>query len=392
MVCLELLTRPPVRVPCAYSPSWHERPAARRAPLELPRQGSGRQVIQQVALLAAFFLLCVLASPGRAQATSDPGAADEGAAELGAGDPGEIADPGRPGDAEDPCAGIPFEGCCVENSVRFCDETQVLQTIECVAGPCGWSGPDSYYDCGTEGLADPSGAHPYTCPGATCAPDCAGRACGPDGCGGECGECAAGQICDRDTFVCEEPRPCGAVGAVGCCDGLTLLFCGDSFLEDLDCGALGGVCTWDSTQGFYVCGDIEREDPSGLNPRPCTTCERKCAGRACGDDGCGGTCGICGAAEACVEGVCTEPSGGMDSDAGFDAGTSADPGRGGDPGDAGSPGDSGDVASPLPDLTPRPLGGSCALTNGSAPSWATTCRWILLSFLLLLRRRAIARS
>ena len=35
---------------------------------------------------------------------------------------------------------------------------------------------------------------------------------------------------------------------------------------------------------------------------PLDTC--LCAGKACGDDGCGGTCGTCGDGEACIQGAC----------------------------------------------------------------------------------------
>ena len=35
-----------------------------------------------------------------------------------------------------------------------------------------------------------------------------------------------------------------------------------------------------------------------------TTCTPNCAGLACGDDGCGGTCGTCAAGESCEAGSC----------------------------------------------------------------------------------------
>lgn len=38
---------------------------------------------------------------------------------------------------------------------------------------------------------------------------------------------------------------------------------------------------------------------------PCGVCVPSCSDRACGDDGCGGTCGSCAANQACDAGVCT---------------------------------------------------------------------------------------
>ena len=39
-------------------------------------------------------------------------------------------------------------------------------------------------------------------------------------------------------------------------------------------------------------------------------CVPACEGLACGDDGCGGECGTCGAGEVCAEGACRLPMGG----------------------------------------------------------------------------------
>ncbi|MBW2703498.1 MAG: hypothetical protein JRF33_21990 [Deltaproteobacteria bacterium] len=59
---------------------------------------------------------------------------------------------------------------------------------------------------------------------------------------------------------------------------------------------------------------------------PDTGCQPDCAGRECGSDGCGGSCGDCGGDESCVEGLCqgAELDGGQESDGGElpDAGAS----------------------------------------------------------------------
>ena len=36
-------------------------------------------------------------------------------------------------------------------------------------------------------------------------------------------------------------------------------------------------------------------------------CEPECAGKQCGDDGCGGSCGDCTGDQTCEAGVCTDP-------------------------------------------------------------------------------------
>ena len=37
-----------------------------------------------------------------------------------------------------------------------------------------------------------------------------------------------------------------------------------------------------------------------------TVCSQSCDGKECGDDGCGGNCGVCGEAQQCEEGLCVE--------------------------------------------------------------------------------------
>ncbi len=93
---------------------------------------------------------------------------------------------------------------------------------------------------------------------------CAGKECGPDGCGVVCGACGNG-------FAC----------VLGQC--LSLSACGD------------GICS-------------VGEDYSGC-PADCT-CVPACLGKECGDDGCGGSCGGCGASEVCNQnlGLCEADS------------------------------------------------------------------------------------
>ena len=54
------------------------------------------------------------------------------------------------------------------------------------------------------------------------------------------------------------------------------------------------------------CGDAAVGEPRGLEP-----CIPECAGKECGDDGCGGSCGTCSAADTCnnISGLCVTPVG-----------------------------------------------------------------------------------
>jgi len=64
------------------------------------------------------------------------------------------------------CGGIPVEGCCDGDSLKYCDRGRV-RVIDCSLNRfCGWRGVGQLYNCGTEGKADPQGKHPRTCPGA----------------------------------------------------------------------------------------------------------------------------------------------------------------------------------------------------------------------------------
>lgn len=112
-----------------------------------------------------------------------------------------------------------------------------------------------------------------------CAPSCAGRECGDDGCGGECGvaACPAGAQCVDGQCACVP------TAAVACCaEGLCLV---DS------CGVIGAPVA---------------SCPGGCVDGVCAGCSPSCDGRACGPDGCGGSCGACvEPGESCsADGLC----------------------------------------------------------------------------------------
>ncbi len=135
-----------------------------------------------------------------------------------------------------------------------------------------------------------------------CVPNCLHRQCGDDGCGGSCGECAPGTGCSQGT--CLGGGDCGDVLEFGCCDGDTLYWCEDDLLQTLDCPAAGETCGWDGANSAYNCGG-EGPDPDAKYPFDCGFCQPDCAGKACGDNGCEGSCGECpGPQDGCAAGIC----------------------------------------------------------------------------------------
>ena len=152
--------------------------------------------------------------------------------------------------------------------------------------------------------------HPWVDDGA-----CSDGVCGGSE-GGYVGACSiAGEadLCWGPTWLCgcsdcrECPEvvggtPCGNIGWRGCCEEGDVLFCDDAKVRRVPCAGTG--CGWDGAAGYYACG-LVGEDPSTASPISCA-CEPVCDGRTCGDDGCGGTCGTCGAGALCVAGSCRE--------------------------------------------------------------------------------------
>ncbi|MEZ4264938.1 MAG: Ig-like domain-containing protein [Myxococcota bacterium] len=81
------------------------------------------------------------------------------------------------------------------------------------------------------------------------------------------------------------PGPC----CQGACGGQSA---GDCYCDD-ECFGFGDCCS-------DVCDFCSSEAPG-----ECGSCTPDCLGKDCGDDGCGGSCGGCGAAETCsLDGLC----------------------------------------------------------------------------------------
>jgi len=247
--------------------------------------------------------------------------------------------------SSDDCMGLGYEGCCDEQGrVLWCQDG-ALFCIDCTQGEgsCGWKG--EFYDCGTDGSEDPTGAFPIFCDGTggcdpacaagekcvggecvACEPDCAGKACGDDGCGGSCGECAGEGICANGLCnsgpgcAIEEGPGCGGCPCEACVCALDAFCCDtqyDQYCVDACIGECGG-CATDPVEG---CGDgaCADEEDCGSCPADCgceaglaceagacveVICEVDCADKVCGDDGCGGSCGECADGVDCVAGQC----------------------------------------------------------------------------------------
>ena len=70
------------------------------------------------------------------------------------------------------------------------------------------------------------------------------------------------------------------------------------------------ACVEDPTQACLTAAVAADGDCAGQAGQCLSPCVPRCAGRACGDDGCGGLCGLCPPGEDCAGGVCglCEPS------------------------------------------------------------------------------------
>ncbi|MGK0359432.1 MAG: hypothetical protein ACI9U2_001734, partial [Bradymonadia bacterium] len=133
-----------------------------------------------------------------------------------------------------------------------------------------------------------------------CVPDCNARVCGDDGCGSQCGECEAGWTCSM-AGRCDPPAPrCGDDACNGDEDCSTCpADCGNCCGDGACAGERGEDCA--TCLSDCACGGDDRCDAAN---GVCEACQPQCDGRACGEDGCGGTCGDCPGMAACDNGVC----------------------------------------------------------------------------------------
>lgn len=144
------------------------------------------------------------------------------------------------------CGSLTMEGCCDGQVLKYCNNNKPA-LLDCAGSPsCGWDATNKYYDCGTAGATDPSGAHPKSCNVVLDGPKVD---MGPD-----------------------KPPPvtnCGKVTTEGCCDGQTVWFCDNGVLSKIDC-TQNPKCGWQASQSYYDCGTAGTADPSGTNPMACS--------------------------------------------------------------------------------------------------------------------------
>ncbi len=189
-------------------------------------------------------------------------------------------------------------------------------------------------ECGEDGCGGNCG----TCPGVAplcvdglcqieCIPDCGDKECGDDGCGGDCGTCpGVAPLCVDGYCQIECVPDCvnkecgddGCQGTCGSCDEGTFCengLCTPVCVPDDDCTEVGLTqCTPDGL--LQECVEAAPECVVWSEPEPCDDgtfclegecleiCVPACAVAQCGDDGCGGSCGFCGALEECANGQC----------------------------------------------------------------------------------------
>ena len=253
---------------------------------------------------------------------------------------------------EDKCScagkqcGVPGDGCpacgeCLESET--CDPL-TFQCIPCQSNCTNDEGQPK--QCGNDGCDGSCGECPagYTCDETIedgdpatftcepCVPSCVNdlgqvKQCGSDGCGNQCGQCPPGLVCKDElneglcvecVAVCDHPleigvkMPCGPNSCPAGCMDVPLGPCtsmSDCALGQ-QCNAMTGQCVACGSCGSCPVGWICDVNPA---PEPeddleiyvCQICQPNCDGKECGDNNCGGMCGVCPAGFDCTEeGLC----------------------------------------------------------------------------------------
>jgi hypothetical protein len=200
-----------------------------------------------------------------------------------------------------------------EANALFEDLSQCLMTV------CGLGIPDPL--CWFKALEGEC-AKPYeACQGGICEPDCDGKECGKDGCGGSCGTCDLGEDCNEEficedalALTCEEVLEC--VMACGLADPGCYVQCQKAASpEALELYQELSVCVQEICGGIIPSPECLEDAISG----PCAAkhkfcvegeCVPQCAGKECGDDDCGESCGWCQLGLTCdTNGMCVEDVG-----------------------------------------------------------------------------------
>lgn len=136
-------------------------------------------------------------------------------------------------------------------------------------------------------------------------------------------DCDDGLTCLRSRGgICADPytpvRDCDV--DADCASGLVCSQRGECSPPDESCSDNADCMTdWLCTSAHVcvpkICSSLDPDENPCLKPEnfgqetvcgPCKTCEPRCDGRSCGDNGCGGVCGICPEGGSCVNGHCLE--------------------------------------------------------------------------------------
>jgi hypothetical protein len=160
----------------------------------------------------------------------------------------------------------PQKGSCTKDCKLVPPET--VTAVSC-GGYCG----DSFVQKDNGETCDNNTAYCINC---RCVPNCKGMCGGAsDGCGGKCnGLCGTGQVCNSEKRCVQQNCDCnGHCGQYGSCA----------------CGACAGGKICDAASNKC------------LAPAP-TACT--CGSKVCGDNGCGGSCGVCGIGTSCNGSKC----------------------------------------------------------------------------------------
>ncbi len=170
----------------------------------------------------------------------------------------------------------------------FCDPGQV-----CLTGECGYPACDPANDLPNEGSGD---CAPYRDEALATVTPPEGVTLADYGYGCHQGRCKPYEDPDND-----EVAP---ANESWCADGVDGDLDGSADMEDPDCsGPPEPECIWDSDCHDSNPGTVDR-CVSGT----CAYCTPRCAGRECGPDGCGGSCGSCEQGETCsAAGRCVLP-------------------------------------------------------------------------------------
>ena len=186
------------------------------------------------------------------------------------------------------CTDIELD-CCAAHDGTGC--VVVGECQECVCGIDDFCCA-SQWDDACAGIAAASCGDECGC---ECVPQCDGAVCGSDGCGGSCGECPEGQGCASGACIQVPADCCSAAETPGCATS--------EDCQECVCGADDFCCTgqWDD-----LCA--QAATTGCAEACECQACVPDCAGKLCGADGCGGSCGECAEGLSCVAGVCAEPN------------------------------------------------------------------------------------